>query len=123
MENSEKMEEVLLKYVRGNASVEEVALVEEWMEASEENRKLARQVQLLDWAVDIARISAKVNVKSSLAEIHGRIGQGKKENRYESIVRGMQRAAAMLFISLVVSWRMLYWGSDSPMAIQIQRDK
>lgn len=113
MENSEGMEELLLKYIRGNASVEEVALVEEWMEASEENRKLARQVQLLDWAVDIARISTKVNVESSLADIHNRIGQWKKENRYEAIFRRMQRAAAILFIPLVVSWCILYFGSDS----------
>lgn len=113
MENSEGMEELLLKYIRGNASVEEVALVEEWMEASEENRKLARQVQLLDWAVDIARISTKVNVESSLADIHDRIGQWKKENRYEAIFRRMQRAAAILFIPLVVLWCILYFGSDS----------
>ena len=36
----------------------------------------------------------------------------KKVNRYQVLFRGMQRAAAILFIPLMVSWSILYWDKD-----------
>ena len=36
----------------------------------------------------------------------------KKVNRYRVLFRGMQRAAAILFIPLMVSWSILYWDKD-----------
>lgn len=35
-----------------------------------------------------------------------------KVNRYQVLFRGMQRAAAILFIPLVISWSILYWSRD-----------
>ena len=39
------MEDLLLRYYEGETTEDETALVEEWLEASEENRRTARQVQ------------------------------------------------------------------------------
>ncbi len=73
---------------------DETALVEEWLEASEENRKgQARQVQTLGLAADMAQISSRLDVKKALEDVHRKMKQ-KKVNRYQVLFRGMQRAAA-----------------------------
>ena len=41
------MENLLLRYYEGETTEDETALVKEWLEASEENRRTARQVQTL----------------------------------------------------------------------------
>lgn len=52
MVKREGMENLLLSYYEGETTEDETALVEEWLEASEENRRTARQVQTLGLAAD-----------------------------------------------------------------------
>lgn len=54
MVKREGMEDLLLRYYEGETTEDETALVEEWLEASEENRRTARQVQTLGLAADMA---------------------------------------------------------------------
>ena len=96
MVKREGMENLLLRYYEGETTEDETALVEEWLEASEENRRTARQVQTLGLAADMAQISSRLDVKKALEDVH----------------RKMQRAAAILFIPLMVSWSILYWDKD-----------
>lgn len=111
MVKREGMENLLLRYYEGETTEDETALVEEWLEASEENRRTARQVQTLGLAADMAQISSRLDVKKALEDVHCKMKQ-KKVNRYQVLFRGMQRAAAILFIPLMVSWSILYWDKD-----------
>lgn len=111
MVKREGMEDLLLRYYEGETMEDETALVEEWLEASEENRRTARQVQTLGLAADMAQISSRLDVKKALEDVHRKMKQ-KKVNRYQVLFRGMQRAAAILFIPLMVSWSILYWDKD-----------
>ena len=111
MVKREGMENLLLSYYEGETTEDETALVEEWLEASEENRRTARQVQTLGLAADMAQISSRLDVKKALEDVHRKMKQ-KKVNRYQVLFRGMQRAAAILFIPLMVSWSILYWDKD-----------
>lgn len=111
MVKREGMENLLLRYYEGETTEDETALVEEWLEASEENRRTARQVQTLGLAADMAQISSRLDVKKALEDVHRKMKQ-KKVNRYRVLFRGMQRAAAILFIPLMVSWSILYWDKD-----------
>ena len=111
MVKREGMENLLLRYYEGETTEDETALVEEWLEASEENRRTARQVQTLGLAADMAQISSRLDVKKALEDVHRKMKQ-KKVNRYQVLFRGMQRAAAILFIPLMVSWSILYWDKD-----------
>ncbi len=95
MVKREGMENLLLKYYEGETTEDETALVEEWLEASEENRRTARQVQTLGLAADMAQISSRLDVKKALEDVHRKMKQ-KKVNRYRVLFRGMQRAAAIL---------------------------
>ena len=111
MVKREGMEDLLLRYYEGETTEDETALVEEWLEASEENRRTARQVQTLGLAADMAQISSRLDVKKALEDVHRKMKQ-KKVNRSQVLFRGMQRAAAILFIPLMVSWSILYWDKD-----------
>ena len=111
MVKREGMENLLLSYYEGETTEDETALVEKWLEASEENRRTARQVQTLGLAADMAQISSRLDVKKALEDVHRKMKQ-KKVNRYRVLFRGMQRAAAILFIPLVISWSILYWSRD-----------
>ena len=56
MVKREGMEDLLLRYYEGETTEEETALVEEWLEASEENRRTARQVQTLGLEGDMEKL-------------------------------------------------------------------
>lgn len=81
------MENLLLKYYEGETTEDETALVEEWLEASEENRRTARQVQTLGLAADMAQISSRLDVKKALEDVHRKMKQ-KKVNRYRVLLEG-----------------------------------
>ena len=59
MVKREGMENLLLSYYEGETTEDETALVEEWLEASEENRRTARQVQTLGLAADFIQAGCK----------------------------------------------------------------
>ena len=75
MVKREGMENLLLSYYEGETTEDETALVEEWLEASEENRRTARQVQTLGLAADMAQISSRQDVKKALEDVHRKMKQ------------------------------------------------
>lgn len=111
MVKGEEIEDLLLQYYEGVTTEEETVRVEEWLGASDENRRIGRHIQTIVLAANVAQVSSKLDVKKALANTHRRMGQ-KKVSRYQVLFRGMQRAAAILFIPLVVSWCALYWDRD-----------
>lgn len=114
MVEREDMENLLLRYCEGETTKEETAWVEEWLEASDENRWMARRIQTIGLAADLAQTSPKIDVKKALEATHRKMKQG-KTSRYQVFVRGMQRAAAILFIPLLISWCILYYnGANEP---------
>lgn len=119
MVEREEMENLLLRYCEGETTPEETILVEEWMEASAENGRMARRIQTIGLAADLAQVSPRVDVKRALASTHRRMKQGKAD-RYRVLFRGMQRAAAILFIPLVISWCILYFNGAGDVAQMIE---
>lgn len=73
----EGMENLLLRYYEGETMEDETALVEEWLGASEENRRIARQVQTLSLAADMSQISSRLDVKKALEDIHRKMERKK----------------------------------------------
>lgn len=108
----EVIEELLLRYNEGVTSEEESSLVEEWLEASEENRRIARQIQFIGLASDVVEISSALNVEKALAETHRKMKCVTKKSRFIFPFKGMQRVAAILFIPLLLSWCLLYFNKS-----------
>lgn len=111
MVKREEMENLLLRYYEGETTRAENILVDEWLEASEDNRRIARQIQTISLAADMAQISSKLDVKRALSSTYRKMKLG-KTNKHQMLFRGMQRAAAILFIPLVISWTILYLNKD-----------
>ena len=72
------MENLLLRYYEGETTEDETALIKEWLEASEENRRTARQIQTLGLAADMAQISSRLDVKKALEDVHRKMKQKKR---------------------------------------------
>lgn len=106
------MEDLLLRYYEGGTSEEETVLVEEWLKSSEENQRIAKQVQLLDLAADMAQLSSWLDVDKALENTHKKMERRQVIGRYRRFFRGIQQAAAILFIPLLLSWTLLYFGKE-----------
>lgn len=87
MVEREEMENLLLRYYEGETTDDETLLVEEWLEASEENRRVARQIQTIGLAADVAEISSKLDVRKALGGVHRKMRQ-KKNSRYQVLLEG-----------------------------------
>ena len=104
----EIIEELLLRYNEGVTSEEESNLIEEWLETSEENRKIARQIQLIGLASNIIEVSSVLNVEKALAKTHRKMKYVSKKGRHIFLFKGMPRAVAIIIIPLLLSWCLLY---------------
>ena len=103
-----KIDELLPRYCEGQVTEEERLLVEAWMNESEENRRVAKQTHSLYLATDTIHVMKKVDTEKALSRVKGRITGRKKTMWWE----WAQRAAAVLFIPLLVVQLVHYWGGD-----------
>lgn len=108
IEDKEPLIETLIpRYMDGLLTPDEVQRVEEWMEQSEENRRIVQQVNALTLAVDTRSIRAQIDVEKALKRV-------KKQQTDNSVwritFRRLERVAALLFIPLlmgVLGWWLL----------------
>lgn len=98
MEISNINESVLLQYFSGSLSREEVVVVEQWISASEDNRRVARQIQSIRFAMNTVDTLQHVNPQAALSNVKKRIHKNKRVSAFTWI----QRIAAILFIPLLI---------------------
>ena len=119
MLENEGIEELLFRYYEGETSAEENTVVEDWLSDSEENRKLARDVQMISFAADMSQVASQVDREVELAKVHREMGV-KKNNRYLTIKKWMQKAAVILFIPMLAGWALqIYLERKSQTVAQI----
>ena len=90
-------EAFLLKYLSNKVNPEERLLVEQWLEASEENRRIAEQIYYIKYSADTVHALQAVDAKNDLGKVWKKI---RKHNRQPWWII-MQRAAAVLCIFLI----------------------
>lgn len=88
------MENLLSRYYAGDLSAGEVAEVEAWMAASEENMKVAEQVYYICFASDALDSGKNIDAASAFMKVRRRIISGK----FRAFLRKMERAAAIMLI-------------------------
>lgn len=113
MLEKEGIEELLVRYSEGETSAEENSIVESWMDRSEENRKLILDVQMLSFAADMSQVASQVDKEEELTKLHSKM-RGKQSNRYLTIGRWMQRAAAVLLIPVLAGWALQMYIAQEP---------
>lgn len=92
-------EQLLLNYFVGSLSHEQKRIVDEWIQASDENRKVAREVQYIYIAADTLDTIKKVDSAEALKQVKQRIH---KTNKIPSMV-WFQRVAAIFILPLLIS--------------------
>lgn len=103
-----KIEELLPRYCEGMATEEERLQVETWMDMSEENRRIAKQIHALYLATDTVCVMEKVDTEKALLKVKRRMTGNK--NKRMMWWQWAQRAAAVLFIPLLVTMILLQFG-------------
>lgn len=104
------IEELLPRYCEGVATEEERLQVEMWMSESDENRRMAKQIHALYLATDTVNVMKKVDTEKALLKVKSRMSG----NRHKGTMwwQWAQRAAAILFIPLLVTLMLQYWGGN-----------
>lgn len=115
--NRDKIEEILPRYCSGEATIEECHVVEEWIEQSEENYRIVKQMYAIDQALGTVRMESKVNAEKALASV------SRKMTKPSSSVTWfiwMQRVAAILFIPLLIAYAIQYLTPRTEIAQMIE---
>ena len=98
--DKENIENLLPRYCEGKVTEEERQEVETWMEMSEENRRIAKQIHVLYLATDTINVMKKVDTEEALSKVTNRMTDKRKTTWWE----WTQRVAAVLFIPLLSVW-------------------
>lgn len=110
-ENMEKIDSVsadnlIVSYLGGKASEDEILKLEAWIRESDENQKYFNQLKnIWDAAADIP-----ISTDKALSKVLKQINKGQKSKL--SFFQIVQRIAAILFIPLLVSMLWLYSGNN-----------
>lgn len=92
-------EHILLNYYTDSLSADQKLEVEQWLQESEENRKLARDVQYIYMATDTLNTIKEINSAEALEQVKKRF---RKPNKTNYIV-WFQKVAAILILPLLIS--------------------
>lgn len=92
-------EHMLLDYFSGSLSDTQKREVEEWLNQSEENRKIARDIQYIYLATDTLQTIKGINSDQALVQVKKRIIKPGKKHYFV----WLQRIAAILVLPLLIS--------------------
>ncbi|WP_046148436.1 FecR family protein [Parabacteroides sp. HGS0025] len=92
-------EHIFLRYYTDSLSADQKQEVEQWLQESEENRKLARDVQYIYMAADTLNTIKEVNSAEALEQVKKRF---RKPNKTNYLV-WFQKVAAILILPLLLS--------------------
>lgn len=116
MEYDENIEtELLSRYCEGRVTEEECRQVEEWMNQSDENRQMAKQVHALYLATDTINILNRVDTDRALIKVKDRMIVNRKTPWWE----WAQRVAAVLFIPLFIMLLVQHFDKESQQMAQM----
>lgn len=115
--NIDKIEEILPRYCSGEATVEECLLVEEWMQQSEENYRIVKQIYAIDQVMGTTRMESVVNTEKALASVSRKMS---KERVRVSWFTWVQRVAAILFVPLLITWGIEHFTPRTEIARMIE---
>ncbi|MEG2066713.1 MAG: anti-sigma factor, partial [Tannerellaceae bacterium] len=98
--NRDKIEEILPRYCSGEATIEECRMVEEWIQQSDENYRIVKQMYTIDQVVATVQMESKVDMEKALASVNRKMSNAPSHITWFTWV---QRLAAILFIPLFIA--------------------
>jgi transmembrane sensor len=114
--------ELLIKYIAGDASEEEVAAAEQWINSSSEHRKEYEELKLLwDKTSEVADFD-RIDAEADWRKVKNKVGFDQDDEvrpLYKSKARSLyyylSRVAAVLILGIGVVWLISRWGQNKQM--------
>lgn len=94
-------ETLLIRYFSGEATPEECAIIEQWLEASEENRQTGKDIYAIYLASDTLDTLQKTDTSQGYKEVRRRIGDKQTKTTF---LNWVQRIAAILLIPICITF-------------------
>lgn len=113
----DKIEEILPRYCSGEATIEECRVVEEWIEQSEDNYRIVKQMYTIDQAIATVQMESKVDTEKALASVNRKMSKATSSVTWFT---WMQRVAAILFIPLLIAYAIQYLTPQTEIARMIE---
>lgn len=89
---------LLIQYIRNELTNEERIQVEEWINASEENKKIIEDCYYLSWAISTLQTIKNTSATDALQKVDRRI----KKNKSRIFIRRVPMIAALLALSTLI---------------------
>lgn len=102
-------EELLLRYLQGECTLEESAIVEAWESQSDDNKKTLEQIYFILQASDCLKTMDSVSPQAALVNLKKEINARSRSVRFHRILRNTQRIAAILLIPVFILASYLVW--------------
>lgn len=116
MEDRENDIELLLpRYCEGMSTEKERQRVEDWIQESDEHRRMVKQMEMLYLAVDTVNVMSKVNTEKALVKVKGKRNGKRKVAWWE----WAQRVAALLFLPLLAALLTEHYGDGKAETVQM----
>lgn len=106
--NKHVNDDILIKYLVGEASKEEKALVEAWIAASEENQKQYRDFQLLWTASEKLALRSKVDENLAWSRFQQRLDEAKPSVKTKKSSWSWSKIAAGIILVSLGAWAAFY---------------
>lgn len=112
------MEGLLVRFYNGEATADETARVESWMQLSDDNRRIAEQVYYLCFAADALDARQRIDPRSALRRVRSRM----RAERWRRGFHRLERVAAVLLLPLVAlsGWLLAHFGSELNTMVEIR---
>lgn len=119
-------EHILISYIDGTLTEEEVARVNEWLAASPENAKLLEQMYFTSEVASRLKVIQAVDTEGALRRFKSKVQEKKQKKEKRLVLRHvlgfMQRAAAVLFIPvfLITAYLLIQPGHSGVRMVSIR---
>lgn len=111
------IEDLLVRYYDGKATVDQMQEIEAWLEISNENQQKAKDVYTLLLSTDMKEVIDTLDVEEELIKVKRRM---KRTEHPIAWWRWMQRAAAVMFIPMAITILLLLNQSESVSTVHAQ---
>ncbi len=106
MQENNKIEELIVKYLEGSVSGEELIIIAEWLKEDTQHIEVFKQM-VSYWRADVT-LDIDINFSNILSDIDSRIAKSKKQIHRRKISLTILSSAASVLFAIALAYTLLY---------------